>query len=49
MDEGGEKPCFIYAEAGASCGKAARAAREAGLTGLEFLGGSRVISAGRCG
>ncbi len=29
----------VYAEAGASCGKAARAAREAGLTGLEFFGG----------
>lgn len=29
----------VYAEAGASCGKAARAAREAGLAGLEFFGG----------
>lgn len=30
---------FITAEAGASCGKVARAAREAGLTGLEFFCG----------
>lgn len=30
---------LVYAEAGADTGKAARAAREAGLTGLEFFGG----------
>ncbi|MFZ2587842.1 MAG: UDP-N-acetylmuramate dehydrogenase [Alphaproteobacteria bacterium] len=30
---------FIYAEAGADSGKAARVARDAGFTGLEFLGG----------
>lgn len=29
----------VYAEAGADTGKAARAARDAGLTGLEFFGG----------
>lgn len=29
----------LYAEAGADAGKAARAAREAGLTGVEFFGG----------
>jgi UDP-N-acetylmuramate dehydrogenase len=29
----------LYAEAGAACGTAARAAREAGLTGLAFFGG----------
>jgi UDP-N-acetylmuramate dehydrogenase len=29
----------LYAEAGASCGKAARAAREAGMGGLAFFGG----------
>ncbi|MCP5405060.1 MAG: FAD-binding protein [Pseudomonadaceae bacterium] len=30
---------LVYAEAGADSGKAARAARDAGLTGLEFFGG----------